>query len=339
MRNIIIVLFLALGILIPACVKNSSETDPSRRNMEDFEAAWNRINDVYPFFEFKGIDWEAIRGKYRPRVEGAEDGEFHAILHDLLAELKDGHVYLRTAKGKRTRPYDPPRQVKDQHAVSRAVVKSYFHKPLRATEERSAEYGILPENVGYIFLADFHEDDLADEFASIIEFMAPTGGLIVDIRQPRGGTIQNVEAVVSRFVTSTFEWPKLYFFGEPYPIDPIQPQKPTYSKEVVVLINGLTISAGESTSEILKQLLNVTVVGDTTAGGGGTASAHSAETMGNFRLPSGIEITIPTGCGRRYDGQHFEWLGVPPDIRVEQTEKDIQEGRDRQLERAIECLR
>ena len=41
----------------------------------------------------------------------------------------------------------------------------------------------------------------------------------------------------------------------------------------------------------------------------------------------------------RYDGLPWEWLGIPPDIRVEQTETDILAGRDKQLEYAIEMLK
>ena len=50
-------------------------------------------------------------------------------------------------------------------------------------------------------------------------------------------------------------------------------------------------------------------------------------------------IYIGTGYIERYDGQPFEWLGISPDIRVEQTEKDIQNGRDKQLEYAINMLK
>jgi len=42
---------------------------------------------------------------------------------------------------------------------------------------------------------------------------------------------------------------------------------------------------------------------------------------------------------RRYDGQPWEWLGIPPDIRIEQTEEDIINGRDKQLEFAINMLK
>ena len=41
----------------------------------------------------------------------------------------------------------------------------------------------------------------------------------------------------------------------------------------------------------------------------------------------------------RYDGLPREWIGVPPDIRVKQTEEDILNGRDKQLEFAISMLK
>lgn len=41
---------------------------------------------------------------------------------------------------------------------------------------------------------------------------------------------------------------------------------------------------------------------------------------------------------RRYDGLPFEWIGVPPDILVQQTKVDIENGIDKQLEYAIDLL-
>jgi hypothetical protein len=339
MKIVIFIFSIIFVFLVVGCDKQSTEADMSVVNMKDFEAAWNRINDVYPFFDYKKINWDSIYTIYRPRVETAEGIEFHSILHDLLAELKDAHVFYRLLLGGTVVPYYTPRQVRDQNTFSLPLVKTYFDKELLATEERTAEYEILADSIGYIFLSNLENNDLTNEFPLIIEYFMNTKGLIIDMRQNNGGTIQNIEVVVTQFLTSSLAWPKYYFLGELYPMDPLQPHDSfIYTKPIVVLINGTVLSAGESTSEILKQLPNVTAIGDTTAGGGGAASSHSVETAGHFDLPGGIMINIPTGYGLKYDGQHFEWLGVPPDIRVEQTEEDIQNGIDRQLEYAIKFL-
>jgi C-terminal processing protease CtpA/Prc len=105
-----------------------------------------------------------------------------------------------------------------------------------------------------------------------------------------------------------------------------------YTNPVVVLINGSTFSAGELCTEILKQLPNVTAIGDTTGGG---------SCGGNYKyyLPSGKMIHVGTLDSRRYDGLPWESIGIAPDIRIEQTGADIIAGRDKQLEYAIEMLK
>jgi len=219
-------------------------------------------------------------------------------------------------------------------------VRKYFEKELRLTESRSIEYEILPDNIGYAFLSDFHEDYLVNEFSEVLEYLKNTKGLIIDIRQKRGGSYANVEAVVTRFMTSPLERPGFYVLGEKWDLAPFQPQGPfTYMNPVVVLINGSTFSAGELCTEIMKQLPNVTAVGDTTGGGsaGGNNDPPNART--EFYLPSGKMISIGTVDNRRYDGLPWEWLGVPPDIRIVQTEEDIKDGIDKQLEYAIEMLK
>jgi len=82
---------------------------------------------------------------------------------------------------------------------------------------------------------------------------------------------------------------------------------------------------------MMKQIPTVTILGDTTGGGSGAPEY--------FSLPSGRQIRISLKDFRRYDGIPYEWNGVPPEIRVEQTEEDIKHQRDRQLERAIELLK
>ncbi|MCW8850772.1 MAG: S41 family peptidase [Melioribacteraceae bacterium] len=309
-------------------------TEPeSNLNVRDFEAAWNRINEVYPYLDFKNINWDSIHTVYRPLVENARGDEFFLVLRDFLAELKDGHVYYRTKGGGKVYPYYPQRHFKDRHAYSPFIVRKYFDKELRLTESKSVEYEILPGNIGYIFLSDFHEDYLINEFPGVMNFLKNTKGIIIDIRQKRGGDYKNVGAVVSRFITEPLEKPPFYWYGKPADLLPFQPAGSAYTNPVAVLINGSTFSAGELCTEVLKQLPNITAIGDTTGGG----SVGSGE-EGLYFLPSGKSMEIGFIDLRRYDNLPWEWLGVPPDIRVEQTEADILAGRDKQLEYAIDML-
>lgn len=104
-----------------------------------------------------------------------------------------------------------------------------------------------------------------------------------------------------------------------------------YHKPVVILINGASFSAAELLPELMKQIHQVTTVGDTTGGGGGSNDV--------FYLPSNKRIKIPTSYFKRFNGDMVEWNGVPPDILVPQNEADIKQGRDKQLEYAITLLK
>ncbi|MBN2348080.1 MAG: hypothetical protein JXJ22_04545 [Bacteroidales bacterium] len=339
MKLVKLISCIVLGFLIFGCEDALVKSTDSSRNLEDFEAAWLRVNEVYPLLEFKKINWDSLYIVYRQRMEMARGDEFYFVLHDLLAELKDGHVYYHTDGGGEVYPFYPQRHFKDRHAYSPFVVRKYFDKELRLTESGSAEYEITPENIGYVFLSDFHGNYISGEFQNIIEYLKNTKGLIIDIRQKRGGDYQNVLTIVSWFLIDPLEPPKLYFLGELIEQSPIEPSEIfTYTNPVVVLINGSTFSAGEITTEILKQLPNITAVGDTTGGGGVASNSSPPKAVGKYQLPSGKLIYIGTGYVERYDGQPFEWIGIPPDIRVEQTEMDIKNGRDKQLEYAINML-
>lgn len=332
------IFFVSLMITIFGCEKIYVKPATSNQNMADFEAAWNRINDVYPFLTFKDIDWGNIYTIYQGRTEKAIGDEFYQVLNDLLAELKDGHIYFRTDGGGQVIPFYPQRHFKDRHTYSPFVVRNYFDTELIITESKSAEYEVLPGNIGYIFLSDFHENYLINEFPTIINYLMNTKGLIIDIRQKRGGSLQNIEAVVSHFAADPMDWPNFYLLEELIDLSPIQPRSPVYTKPVVVIINGSTFSAGEVCTEVLKQLPNITAIGDTTGGGGAASSGYPPEAKGEYLLPSGKMIYIGTGYFERYDGQTFEWTGIPPDIRIVNTITDIESGIDKQLEFAISYI-
>ena len=335
MKKIYFIFYIFCLIVLFSCNDLIVPEPDSNLNVEDFEAAWKRIRDVYPYLEFKKINWDSIHTVYRPLFENADGDEFYLLLRDFLAELKDGHVYFRTKGGGEVYPYYPQRHFKDRHAYSPFVVRKYFDKALRLTESKTVEYEILPGNIGYAFLSDFHENYLTDEFPVVLDYLKNTRGLILDIRQKVGGDYKNIEAVITRFLTGPLERNDAYTYGEKWNLPPFQPRGPfQYTKPVVVLINGSTFSAGEFTTEILKQLPQVTAIGDTTGGGSVGGGDESL-----YFLPSGKSISIGFIDIRRYDGLPWEWLGVTPDIRVEQTEADIQTGRDLQLVYAIDLLK
>jgi C-terminal processing protease CtpA/Prc len=253
--------------------------------------------------------------------------------------LKDPHLYYKTKGGARFFPYVSPRLIADRNTFSPQIVRTYFEGELLIAGREGVEYGILKENVGYIRITHFNKEHMMDDFPSVMAFVSETDGLILDVRNNTGGDHDKVGAVVSMFIESQMAWPLAFYADkvlfESWPA--IRPDLNSYRyvDPVVVLINGASLSSGELFPEVMRQLPNVTLVGDTTAGAG---CNDRGDFRGDRHLPSGKMLHIPTGCITRYDGVPWELVGIAPDIRVPQTEADIREGRDRQLEYAIGLL-
>jgi len=312
----------------------------SNQNVADFEAAWAWVDSVYPVFDVKQVDWDRVYAEYRPLAEGALGDEIFQLLHDMLSTLKDPHLYYKTKGGARFFPYMSPRLLADRNTFSPQLLRSYFDGELHVAGNDGVEYGILDGNVGYVRITHFNEDGMMDDFPSVMAFVGATEGLIIDVRNNTGGDHDKVEAVVGMFIESQMAWPLAFqadgVLVEPWPAMQPNGSYPRYVRPVVVLINGASLSSGELFPEVMKHLPNVTVVGHTTAG---ASCSDRGGFRGDRRLPSGKLIHIPTWCITRYDGVPWELVGVEPDIRVVQTEEDIAQGFDRQLEYAIELLR
>jgi len=329
-------LYFLLILSFTSCNKDDEEVN-KELVFNDFDYAWHVVDSIYPYLEFKKIDWDSIYVVYYARIQATENPPHLSLIQDMLAELKDGHVYYRDYDGKMIYVYVPERILKDEDAVSLELIRSYFQVETKLSQSGKIEYEILPDNIGYAYLSDFSEEYLMDDFPDVLHYLRNTSGIILDIRHKQGGRDRNIEAVVSRFMEVPMDRTDFYLLGELLPLPQLEPQGPyRYENPVVVLVNGLTFSAGELFTEMMKQLPQVTVVGDTT--GGGSCGANWNAT-GNYNLPSGIEIHIGTTDRRRYDGLPWEWLGIPPDIRIEQTNEDIESGRDLQLEYAIDLLK
>jgi carboxyl-terminal processing protease len=309
--------------------------DPVPENdLQDFTDACATIRENYPYFQFKGINWDSVCALYLPRARQAQGDEIYSVLFDLLKELKDGHVELETTGGFPVRVYQTPRELRDKDAYNPLVVRKYFHAELRLTGSNNIEYGIMDGNIGYVYLSTFHEGSWINDFAGVLDYLQNTKGLIVDVRDNSGGTDITSRVVVGRFLISRMPYPSSYMKGILI-TDPnafLQPLGPfRYAQPVVVLINGRSSSMAEGFAEQMKQIPTVTVLGDTTAGAGGEPRV--------FVLSSGRKIRVSTKDIRRYDGQPQEWNGIPPTIRVPQSATDAGAGRDKQLEYAIELLR
>ncbi|HWH71287.1 MAG TPA: S41 family peptidase [Candidatus Sulfotelmatobacter sp.] len=70
-----------------------------------FEDLWQYVNQHYLFFERRTVNWAEVRTKYQTALRQApHDDAVRDILRQALAEVQDGHLYLKTEDNQWTDP-------------------------------------------------------------------------------------------------------------------------------------------------------------------------------------------------------------------------------------------
>lgn len=71
------------------------ETLPARDYAPVFDRLWATVNDKFFDPRMNGVDWRAVRARYRPQVAGVRtDDDFHQLATRMLGELKVSHLRL-----------------------------------------------------------------------------------------------------------------------------------------------------------------------------------------------------------------------------------------------------
>lgn len=74
----------------------SEETNDPEKN---FEVYWHTFNDLYPFFEKRGINWKDHYDKFRPRVHSrSSDDDLANIMRKMVFPIGDAHIFLKRLK-------------------------------------------------------------------------------------------------------------------------------------------------------------------------------------------------------------------------------------------------
>jgi len=210
--------------------------------------------------------------------------------------------------------------------------------------EQLVELEILDGNIWLFSIKRFYGADIYQQFLDLIKDRntEEANGLIFDIRENEGGNSSYGDRIFSHLIAQTA---KLYFHGyHPvriplqefrgygylalnrggYPQEPSQTQK--FDCPVVVIISPQTGSAAEDFADLFQHNKRGQLVGLPT--GGGTGNGHQVY------LPGGgsVRVCLNVDLG-------FSWVGLQPDHYVDFTIQDVADGRDPQLEKAIELLK
>lgn len=334
MRSTKLIIFFA-AVLLCGCHKAEMFEDDAFGN---FDALWTAIDEHYCYFAEKNLDWEAIGRQYRAQITPEmTSSELFDLCGHMVNELQDGHVNLSSSWN--STYYRKWWSEYPQNFDLRCLEQYYLDFDWQTTS--GLIYKHLSDgnssDVGYLRYPSFSNaiSDLSLDYAllSFIDCRA----LIIDIRDNGGGSLTNVETLVSRFIDSEITagyilhktGPGHDEFSEPFEFRYKPANRVQWLRPVILLTNRSCFSAANNFAAIMKTLPNVLIVGAKTGGGGGLP--FSAE------LPNGWLIRFSASPILDPNGESVEH-GVNPTtgLEVNCLSTDLAAGHDAILDKALQ---
>lgn len=190
---------------------------------------------------------------------------------------------------------------------------------------------MLDDGIAYVELTRFSTRTGEEFVSALAELLAGDPvGIVLDLRDNPGGALAAAVTVASQFLDEGIVLYSIDNSGarNDYPVESggLAPDIP-----LVVLVNEGSASASEVVAGALQGHERAVLVGNTTFGKGSIGL--------DFQLSDGSAIRLTIQRWYTPDGRLIEGEGIEPDEAIEMTQDDVDEGRDPQLDRAIEYLK
>jgi C-terminal processing protease CtpA/Prc len=286
------------------------------------------VEENYALFEVKQIDWEVVKTRYRPKVSNliAQDS-FFSICQKTVAELKDGQCSVSKYGYPKGYDFTIGYNIQFKRDVALGYIK-------RVNNFSFGVGGTINDTIAYAHFYSFYDLDLGS-YRDAVGYLGldQHKKIIIDLRSAYGGQpvdafnflrhFTATTATVGSMVHKSGRGPK-DFKKVPVVIHPASPY--LGNKKIIILTNRSTYIVGTYVTAILQTLPNVTLMGQTTGPGSGLELP--------FELPNGWTVAVASNYFLPANGRHLE-DGIKPDIEINNTALDLQNKRDRMLERAI----
>ena len=186
-------------------------------------------------------------------------------------------------------------------------------------------------SIGYVRLTQFSKG-ASKKLEEAIDALVEQGAtqLVFDLRSNPGGLLSEAVDVSSLFLDEGVIVIERLKDGEDKVFKAKRGLQVAEETSMVILVNGGSASASEIVAGAMQDSGRATIVGEQTFGKGSVQLPH--------RLSDGSELRVTiaewlTPANRQIHGE-----GITPDISVEMTFDDFEQGLDPQLDEALEFL-
>ncbi len=305
---------------------------------EWFEQVWTDFDERYSHFEAKAVDWDSIRDQYEPQFSAdMNTDEFVAQIAEMLAELRDLHVWLFDTDGETVEVY------------TKTAIPNYPNFYPEGTQQMQGFplwHGWADDNIAFISIESFVNEQWdglrTGDVDSLFAIYAEADAMIIDVRFNNGGDETIAQAFAGHLTAGGYVYgyhrtknvgPDHNDFGDfvEHFLDPADNE--LFLKPVACLIGETNMSSAEWFVLMMLENPAVTLIGDTTRGSSGNPQ--------EFSLDNGIKYYIPSWEAYRADQTtKIEDVGIPPSSGYAiPPEESYTDEHDFVLERGIELLK
>lgn len=321
--------------------------EPENTPKSNFEILWKTLDENYALFPVKSVNWDSLHIVYGSKItSNTTESELWDICGELISTLNDGHVSLLN---KGITKFYPSSEIsrREPNDFSLDLIKDKFLVDIKTAGDGYFTYGkIKNTNIGYVHLLTFAGSSRGNGYEwsydinKIVNEFSDCDAMILDLRNNGGGLKITgwiiAAAIVDRDITYFYQQMKTgpghNDFSKPIPLT-ASPREDVsrFTKKIALLTNKFSASGSEHFSQLCKNLSYVTQIGDTTFGAFG-------DIIGTGTLPNGWTFFYPCRLTKTPDGFCPEGIGIIPDVLVENTKADINGGRDKVMNYAINYL-
>lgn len=258
--------------------------------------------------------------RYKDAVRNAATWhEFKRVMEMALGEIDASHLEFHSTD-----------KAKKEWNIVFPKIKS--HKPAKKIPSvRANRKKVEKETAGrwsYIRVGAMN-GDAYDAFRNDLYRLGRNGrkGLIIDIRENTGGNL--ADSVASCLMMKPHGWSNWARGRGGYNDDHMR--RCQFYGDIVLLIDEEAYSNGEMFAHMMKTFKRAVLVGRPTAGAVLSTVNYPLLDLGEFRIPQGVWFNA--------EGVSMENNGAEPDVRVDDTPEEWFNGRDSQLEKAIEIAK
>lgn len=194
------------------------------------------------------------------------------------------------------------------------------------------DWEIKPGDILYLHLYNFNGNATQLFYSAVFNgLMQQPKGVVLDLRNDPGGFLDVATQLAGWFLKRGDVVVREKFHSGDQQVFYAQGNGSLANLPVVVLVNGGSASASEILAGALRDMRGAKLIGDKTFGKG------SVQEMEDMKDGSSLKITIAAWLTP--NGDEIDKKGLTPDIEVKLTDDDVKNGKDPQLEKALEVIK